>query len=65
MIKLIEQLFIYGKLAKDTKCEKEKDKIILKMSDICHQLRPVEPEFKAVYPQWDELYDILLSEKRD
>ena len=60
MMKLVEQLHTYGRLAKKTQCKKERFGIILKMSDICWQLRDIEPEFKAVFPYLDTLYDRLI-----
>lgn len=61
MNNLIQKLFEYGKLAKQTTNKKKKNKIILEMAEICHQLRPIEPIFKAMYPEMDELFNSLLA----
>ena len=63
MDRLIKKLFFYGNLAKQVQGQETKNKIYSIMADICHQLRPIEPEFKAVYPQLSELFDHLLNFK--
>jgi hypothetical protein len=60
---LIQKLFENGKLAKQTTDTKKKNKIILEMAEICHLLRAIEPEVKAVYPQMDEIFNLLLAYK--
>lgn len=63
MHNLIELLCKYGTLAKKAKEQKKRTRLYYQMAEICDQLRPIEPEFKAVYPQYSELFDYLLAMK--
>jgi len=63
MVNKIILLCEYGILAKKTKDPQKIHEIYSIMSQLCHELRPIEAEFKVVYPQLEELYNLLLSYK--
>ena len=60
----IANFISYGKEAKsligDIKSKRRLDKIIREMSYICQELYEIEPIFKAIHPEFAELFDHLL-----